>query len=88
MDALRVGDLDSAFAEVLSAGNEFFLVKLMDRSGPIIDQLSSEVASELLHAVAQLLLDQNLFGFCLYWLEQVHLLLNSACVLSSPRGLA
>ncbi|CAA3030034.1 microtubule-associated TORTIFOLIA1 [Olea europaea subsp. europaea] len=88
MDALRVGDLDSAFAEVLSAGDEFFLVKLMDRSGPIIDQLSSEVASELLHAVAQLLLDQNLFDFCLYWLEQVHLLLNSACVLSSPRGLA
>ncbi|KAL2496290.1 Microtubule-associated protein TORTIFOLIA1 [Forsythia ovata] len=71
MDALHVGDLDSAYAEVLSAGDEFFLVKLMDRSGPIIDQLSNEVASELLHAVAQLLQDQNLFDFCLYWLEQL-----------------
>ncbi|KAL3821030.1 hypothetical protein ACJIZ3_006935 [Penstemon smallii] len=71
MDALHVGDMDSAFAEVLSTGDDVLLVKLMDKSGPVIDQLSSEVASELLHAVSQLLMEQNLFDMCLYWVQQL-----------------
>lgn len=71
MDALQVGDTDSAYAEVLSTGDDFLLVKLMDRSGPVIDQLSIEVASEVLHAIAQLLPQQNLFDICLLWIQQV-----------------
>lgn len=71
MDALQVGDTDSAYAEVLSTGDDFLLVKLMDRSGPVIDQLSIEVASEVLHAIAQLLPEQNLFDICLLWIQQV-----------------
>lgn len=80
MDALHVGDVDSAFAEVLSTGDDVLLVKLMDRSGPIIDQLSNEVASELLNAISQLIMEQNLFDMCLYWVQQVNLLLNSPCL--------
>ncbi|KAF8023828.1 hypothetical protein BT93_F1110 [Corymbia citriodora subsp. variegata] len=71
MDALQVGDIDSAYAEVLSTGDDFCLVKLMDRSGPVIDQLSIEVASEVLHAIAQFLPEQNLFDICLLWIQQV-----------------
>ncbi|XP_073308247.1 microtubule-associated protein TORTIFOLIA1-like [Primulina huaijiensis] len=71
MDALRVGDVDSAFVEVLSTGDDLLLVKLMDKSGPVIDQLSNEVASEVLHAVSQFLLEQNLFEMCLYWIQQL-----------------
>ncbi|KAI3456952.1 hypothetical protein Pfo_013615 [Paulownia fortunei] len=71
MDALHVGDMDSAFAEVLSTDDDNLLVKLMDRAGPIIEQLSNEVASEVLHAVSQLLLEQNLFDMCLYWVQQL-----------------
>ncbi|KAA8526961.1 hypothetical protein F0562_008810 [Nyssa sinensis] len=71
MDALHVGDMDSAYAEVLSTGDDLLLVKLMDRSGPVVDQLSNEVASEVLHAVAQFLLEQNLFDICLYWIQQL-----------------
>ncbi|XP_030542922.1 microtubule-associated protein TORTIFOLIA1 [Rhodamnia argentea] len=71
MDALQVGDTDSAYAEVLSTGDDFLLVKLMDRSGPVIDQLSVEVASEILHAIAQFLPEQNLFDICLLWIQQV-----------------
>ncbi|XP_073025993.1 microtubule-associated protein TORTIFOLIA1-like isoform X4 [Primulina eburnea] len=71
MDALHVGDMDSAFVDVLSTGDDLLLVKLMDKSGPVIDQLSNEVASEVLHAVAQLLLEQNLFDMCLYWIQQL-----------------
>ncbi|CAN4097192.1 unnamed protein product [Withania somnifera] len=71
MDAFSVGDMDSAFSEVLSTGDDFLLVKLMDRSGPVIDQLSNEVASEALHAVAQFLLEPNLTDICLSWVQQL-----------------
>lgn len=71
MDALQVGDIDTAYAEVASTGDDHLLVKLMDRTGPIIDQLSNEIAIEILHAIAQFLLDQNLFDICLSWIQQV-----------------
>ncbi|PSR95620.1 Microtubule-associated protein [Actinidia chinensis var. chinensis] len=71
MDALHVGDMDSAYAEVLSTGDDLLLVKLMDRSGAVVDQLSNEVASEVLHAVAEFLQDQNLFDICLSWIQQL-----------------
>uniref|UniRef100_A0A1J3HEP0 Microtubule-associated protein SPIRAL2-like n=1 Tax=Noccaea caerulescens TaxID=107243 RepID=A0A1J3HEP0_NOCCA len=63
MHAVRVGDTDSAFAEVLSTGDELLLVKLMDKTGPVLDQLSSDIGNELLHSVAQLLLDHTLFYY-------------------------
>ncbi|KAG5094173.1 hypothetical protein AAZX31_18G097200 [Glycine max] len=71
MDALQVGDLDSAFAEVLSAGDDILLVKLMDKTGPVIDQLSSEVACETVNAIGQFLLDQNMYDICLSWIQQL-----------------
>ncbi|KAJ7963848.1 Microtubule-associated protein TORTIFOLIA1 [Quillaja saponaria] len=71
MDALQIGDMDSAYAEVLSTGDDVLLVKLMDRSGPVIDQLTNEVASEVLHAVGQFLLEQNLYELCLSWIQQL-----------------
>lgn len=77
MDALHNGDMDAAFAEVLSTGDDALLVKLMDRSGPVIDQLSNEVASEILNAISQLIIEPNLFDICLYWVQQVSLLLRS-----------
>lgn len=69
MDALHVGDMDSAFAEVLSTGDDMLLVKLMDKSGPVIDQLSNEIASEVIQAVVPFLLEQNLFDICLSWIQ-------------------
>ncbi|XP_051124869.1 microtubule-associated protein TORTIFOLIA1-like isoform X2 [Andrographis paniculata] len=71
MDALHVGDMDSAFAEVLCTGDDLLLVKLMDRTGPVIDQLSTEVANEVLQVVGQLLTGQNFSDMCLYWLQQL-----------------
>ncbi|XP_052208025.1 microtubule-associated protein TORTIFOLIA1-like [Diospyros lotus] len=71
MDALHMGDMDSAYAEVLSTGDDLLLVKLMDRSGSVVDHLSNEVASEVLHAVAQFLQEQNLFDICLSWIQQL-----------------
>ncbi|KAJ1375234.1 Armadillo-type fold [Sesbania bispinosa] len=71
MDALQAGDVDTAFAEVLSTADDLLLVKLMDRTGPVIDQLSSEIACEILHAIAQFLLEQNLYDICLSWIQQL-----------------
>lgn len=86
MDALQVGDVDTAYAEVLSTGDDLLLVKLMDRSGPVIDQLSNETATEVLHAVGQFLPEQNLFDVCLSWIQQlVEIVLeNGADVLGIP----
>ncbi|XP_061355340.1 microtubule-associated protein TORTIFOLIA1-like [Gastrolobium bilobum] len=71
MDALQVGDVESAFAEVLSTADDLLLVKLMDRTGPVIDQLSSEIACEMLHAIGQFLLEQNLYDICFSWIQQL-----------------
>ncbi|XVF03674.1 hypothetical protein REPUB_Repub05bG0013800 [Reevesia pubescens] len=40
---LQVGDMDSAYAEVLSTGDDLLLIKVMDRSDPMVDQLSNEM---------------------------------------------
>ncbi|GAB2284668.1 hypothetical protein Dimus_019120 [Dionaea muscipula] len=71
MDALQVGDMDSAYAEVLSTGDDFLLVKLMDQSGPVLDQLSNGMAIEIVSAVLQLVLEQNLFDICFSWVQQL-----------------
>ncbi|VFQ82546.1 unnamed protein product [Cuscuta campestris] len=71
MEALLVGDVDSAFAEVLSTEDDVLLVKLMERSGPVIDQLSNDVVSEVLHAVTQFLMEQNLLYIGLSWVQQL-----------------
>ncbi|XP_010545212.1 PREDICTED: microtubule-associated protein TORTIFOLIA1 isoform X1 [Tarenaya hassleriana] len=71
MHSLRVGDMDSAYAEVLSIGDHHLLIKLMDRTGPVIDQLSNEIACEALNAIAQFLLDHNLYDICLSWIQQL-----------------
>ncbi|KAL7598203.1 hypothetical protein Lser_V15G20995 [Lactuca serriola] len=71
MDGVCEGDMDVAFGEVLSTGDDLLLVKLMDRTGPVLDQLSADVASEVMHAVAQFLLEPTLFDICLSWIQQM-----------------
>uniref|UniRef100_A0A2P2KL97 Microtubule-associated protein TORTIFOLIA1-like n=1 Tax=Rhizophora mucronata TaxID=61149 RepID=A0A2P2KL97_RHIMU len=71
MDALKIGDMDTAYTEVMSTGDDLLLVKLLDRSGPVIDQLSNESACEVLHAIGQFLLEQNLLDICLSWIQQL-----------------
>lgn len=70
-DALQAGDIDSAFAEVLTTGDDRLLVKLMDRTGPVINELSNDIACEILYAIGQFLLEQDLFNICLSWIQQL-----------------
>ncbi|XP_047318894.1 microtubule-associated protein TORTIFOLIA1-like [Impatiens glandulifera] len=76
MDALHSDDTDTAYSEVLSTGDDLLLVKLMDKTGAVIDQLSNEVANDVLNAVAQFLQEQNLYDICLYWIQQLTDLLD------------
>ncbi|KAB5534800.1 hypothetical protein DKX38_017886 [Salix brachista] len=71
MDALKMGDMDTAYAEVVSTEDDLLLVKLMDKSGPVVDQLSNETACEVLNAIGQFLMEQNLFDICLSWIQQL-----------------
>ncbi|KAJ4827345.1 hypothetical protein Tsubulata_003301 [Turnera subulata] len=71
MDALKIGDMDTAYAEVVSTGDDLLLLKLMDKSGPVVDQLSSEVVHEVLHAIGQFLMEPNCFDLCLPWIQQL-----------------
>lgn len=71
MDAVQAGDMDTAYAEVVPTGDESLLVKLMDRSGPVFDQLSNEVAVDVLNAIMPFVVDQNLFDLSLSWVQQV-----------------
>ncbi|KAF0905344.1 hypothetical protein E2562_003937 [Oryza meyeriana var. granulata] len=71
MDAVHVGDMDSAYAEVVSTGDAELLVKLMEQTGPVVDQLSNEVANEVLHAVGQFLVEDSFYDIALSWLQQL-----------------
>ncbi|CAN7109969.1 hypothetical protein BRARA_A01682 [Brassica rapa] len=71
MHSLRVGDVDSAYAEVLCAGDQHLIIKLMDKTGPSLDQMSNEIANEALNFIAQFLLDHNLYDICLSWIQQL-----------------
>ncbi|KAL8226483.1 hypothetical protein R6Q57_016315 [Mikania cordata] len=64
-------DISITFGEVLSTGDDFLLVKLMGKVGPVIHQLSGDVANEILCAVAQFLLEPNLFDLSLSWIQQL-----------------
>ncbi|KAL6840610.1 hypothetical protein ACP4OV_029474 [Aristida adscensionis] len=71
MDAVHTGDVDIAYAEVLSTGDAELVVKLMEQTGPVVDQLSNEVANEVLHAVGQFLVEESFYDIALSWLQQL-----------------
>ncbi|XP_021758850.1 microtubule-associated protein TORTIFOLIA1-like [Chenopodium quinoa] len=71
MDAVQVGDMDTAYAEVVSTGDDSLLVKLMDKSGPVFDQLSNEVAVEVMNAIMPFVVEQNLYDLSLSWVQQL-----------------
>lgn len=87
MDAVHVGDMDSAYAEVLSTEDAELVVKLMEQTGPVVDQLSNEVANEVLHAVGQFLVEENFYDIALSWLQQLTDLVmeNGSDYLGIPR---
>ncbi|MCO5564593.1 hypothetical protein L7F22_018258 [Adiantum nelumboides] len=70
MEFVQAGDMESAYTEVLCAEDERMLVRLMSRTGPVLDQLTVTTASEVLRAIGALLQHQSYFDFCLCWIQQ------------------
>lgn len=65
------GDLDSAYVEALCSGSELVLFHLLDRTGPVLDNLSQKTASDLLTILASYFLEQRFVNSILPWLQQV-----------------
>ncbi|OMP08295.1 Armadillo-like helical [Corchorus olitorius] len=64
------GDLDSAYAEALSSGNELVLMELLDRTGPVLESLSHKTACDILTTLASYLLEQRFMNSIIPWLQQ------------------
>ncbi|XWS73367.1 hypothetical protein CRYUN_Cryun02cG0122000 [Craigia yunnanensis] len=65
------GDLDSAYAEALSSGNELVLIDLLDRTGPVLESLSLKTVCDILSTLASYLLQQRFMNCIIPWLQQV-----------------
>ncbi|CAH9128480.1 unnamed protein product [Cuscuta epithymum] len=65
------GDLDSAYLEALCSGNELILFQLLDRTGPVLENISQKTASDLLKIIASYFLEQRFVNSILPWLQQV-----------------
>ncbi|XAR47967.1 hypothetical protein NMG60_11030622 [Bertholletia excelsa] len=68
---LLAGDLDSAYAEALSSGDELVLIELLDRTGPVLESLSQKTASDVLSTSASYILEQRSINSLIPWLQQV-----------------
>ncbi|KAK4396654.1 TORTIFOLIA1-like protein 2 [Sesamum angolense] len=64
------GDLDSEYAEALCSRNELHLFELLERTGPVLENLSQKTASDLLSTLASYLLEQRFVNSIVPWLQQ------------------
>ncbi|KAL6575289.1 hypothetical protein OROMI_012574 [Orobanche minor] len=75
-DYLCDGDLDSAYVEALCSRNGLLLFDLLDRTGPTLENLSHETASELLSILATYLTEQKFAKSIIPWIHQLVELFN------------
>lgn len=71
IEHVQAGDVESAYKDVLCSGDELMLVRLMNKTGPVLGQLCSTTANEMLRTVGQLLRQQSFIDFSLPWIQQV-----------------
>ncbi|KAH9331209.1 hypothetical protein KI387_003317 [Taxus chinensis] len=71
VDFLWKGDVESAFVEVLCIGDDLLLIRLMNRTGPVLEHLSQGTILEMIQALKQFLLKQKYLGSIIPWIQQV-----------------
>ncbi|KAK1276246.1 Microtubule-associated protein TORTIFOLIA1 [Acorus gramineus] len=69
-DFLYTGDLESAYVEALCSGDDLLVIELMDTTGPVLERLSHETASEILSTVVARLVNQGFLSSIIPWLQQ------------------
>ncbi|XP_057869592.1 TORTIFOLIA1-like protein 2 [Cryptomeria japonica] len=71
VEFLWKGDVESAFGEVLCIGDDLLLIRLMNRTGPVLEHLSQGTILEMMQALKQFLLKQKFLGSVIPWIQQV-----------------
>lgn len=71
MESVRSGDLDVAYSEILGSNDELLLVRLMGRTGPVLEQLGTATVSQLMGCIKQFLQQQSFLDCIIPWLQQV-----------------
>lgn len=67
---LLEGDFDSAYVEALRSGNELVLVELLDKTGPVLENLSHKTANIVLNTLISCLREQRFVNYVIPWLQQ------------------
>ncbi|XP_073308524.1 TORTIFOLIA1-like protein 2 isoform X1 [Primulina huaijiensis] len=70
-DYILDGNFDFAYEEALCSRNEFLLFELLDKTGPVLENLSQKTANELLSTLAKFLLEQRFVNFIIPWFQQL-----------------
>ncbi|XP_073156524.1 TORTIFOLIA1-like protein 2 [Henckelia pumila] len=83
-DCILDGDLDFAYEEALCSRNEFLLFELLDKTGPVLENLSQKTGNELLSTLAKFLLEQRFVNSIIPWFQQ----LVDLCNIHGPTYLA
>ncbi|PKA52921.1 Microtubule-associated protein SPIRAL2-like [Apostasia shenzhenica] len=66
-----VGGVESAYEEVLCSGDDAKMLELMDRTGPVLEKLSSEAANEVVCTLIRMFRKQRFRSSMIPWLQQV-----------------
>lgn len=74
MESVRSGDLDVAYVDILLSGDELLLVRLMGRTGPVLQQLSPGTAMQLMSSIKRFLQQQSFLDCIIPWIQQVRYL--------------
>jgi hypothetical protein len=79
MELIHVGDMEAVYRQVLSTEDEFTLIRLMSRTGPVLDQLTYVTATHVLSVAGQFLQQQSYGEVCLPWMQQVSISQSGSC---------
>jgi hypothetical protein len=71
MENVRSGDVEVAYAEILGSSDELLLVRLMGRTGPVLEQLSAATVAQLMGRIKQFLQQQSFLDCIIPWIQQV-----------------
>lgn len=71
MENVRSGDVEVAYAEILGINDELLLVRLMGRTGPVLEQLGATTVAELMGRIKQFLQQQSFLDCIIPWIQQV-----------------
>lgn len=67
---LHSGDVESAYAATLCAGDDLYLIELMDRTGPVLERLSCETSNAVINILTTNFLNQRFMDSIIPWFLQ------------------